>query len=309
MAELRSQFKIGLAAECADITSGNLITLSVNPSSYNTQLLRTNAGAVNPAQDGGFQTYANWGWQGREVGFLITFSGANAESDYDTFKETALHPDLKKLYVFGTSTSDSRYLIGQVYSIQETRSTTAPVKTIDAQVAFLAFDPCYYNDTEYTETLTLTADQSTSTTSVSLSGKMGTADSFFQVEVDPQGTADVSAFSIADGDLSGLTAGQRTDTTPGDAYNSAVDGQRLCSFGISGINPVANASNNFFVGSIDETLSTLTREFALVTSNPKITGYDGAFIKAIAGKRGTTNPYTSSNVGSASKFNINTRGS
>ena len=43
MVELRSQFKMGLAADVTDITSGNLQDFVVNPSSFNTKITRINS--------------------------------------------------------------------------------------------------------------------------------------------------------------------------------------------------------------------------------------------------------------------------
>ncbi|MEK9740707.1 MAG: hypothetical protein VW262_05915 [Flavobacteriaceae bacterium] len=308
MVELRSQFKMGLAADVADITSGNLQTFVVNPSSFNTKITRTNVGGELPSYEGGYGQRINYGMNGREVGFLITFSGTNAETDFDTFKELAFHPDMKKLYIFGTSTSDSRYLIGQVYDIQENRTTSAPVKTIDVQVAFIAYDPCYYNDTEYTETITLTSAQTTVTQSVSLSGKMGNADSYFQIEVQPQGTAEVSKWSIADVDLSGVSAALRRDTYAGDGYNQTVDGKRACGVGFDGINPVADSTDSFYAGSIDLILDTNVRQFAIYTASPQETAYDSGYLRLQAGRTGTTLPYNKAGF-SSNEWNINESGS
>ena len=147
MAELRSTFKIGLASQVADITSGNLISFPINPSQFNEKLQQLTKPLTVDTFDLPW-AMTHYGYMSRNVIMAGTISGTNAESDLDDLKEMCLRPELKKLYVFGTTTGDSRYLIGQVVGFTANRSVTSPLKTIDFNIEFEAFDPCYYNDTE-----------------------------------------------------------------------------------------------------------------------------------------------------------------
>lgn len=242
MAELRSTFKIGLASQVADITSGNLISFPINPSQFNEKLQQLTKPLTVDTFDLPW-AMTHYGYMSRNVIMAGTISGTNAESDLDDLKEMCLRPELKKLYVFGTTTGDSRYLIGQVVGFTANRSVTSPVKTIDFNIEFEAFDPCYYNDTEYTHSFDITAADTVTTSAITLTSNMGNTDSYPEILIDPQASASVNDVSLADVDVSGYSATAQAASNTDDAFTSSVDNVSYSGCSVTGFSPAFTATD------------------------------------------------------------------
>jgi len=298
MAELRSTFKIGVASQVADITSANLISFPINPSQFNEKLQQL----VNPLVAETFDLpWANthYGYLSRNVVMAGTISGTNAETDLDDLKEMCMRPDLKKLYVFGTTTGDSRYLTGQVVGFTANRSVVSPVKTIDFNIEFEAFDPCYYNDTEYTHTFDIIAADTVSTTAITLTSQMGNTDSYPEIEIDPQASASVDDVSLADVDVSGYSAAAQAASSTKDAFTSSVDNNSYHGCAITGFDPAFTASDVLTL----LPFSANDRQYTPLNSTPNTNIYSYGQIYSY-GVRLNAEPIYSTNISSAQKFGI-----
>lgn len=294
MVDIRSTFKIGVASEVTDITSANLVSFPVNPASFNERISRTITSATQASFDGAWWSYANMGMNERSIIMTATITGTNSESDLDDLKEVCFNPNMKKLYIYGTTTGDSRYFYVQTIAFVINRSTSAPVQTIDVNMEFIAYDPCYYNDTEYTEAIDITAVTSVSvlTTSVSLTGKMGTADSFINMEIVSNGTAVVDNFSLADVDFSSASTTYTKPANQGDGFTDAVDADAYTGIGLSNINSGSGLATGttFYISAPDRNEN--IRQGPLIDANPRETFYTFGAVQPMASRYGSTLPYT-----------------